>query len=400
MSQPAHPPRIGIRLPSWGNFTREIFAGVVDHMREHRPWRLETPLEITDELPALRIDEDWRGDGLIVFRHRPEEVESWLARGIRVVNFSSESLDPRVPTVTPDNAECGRLAAVHLLGLGLRNFAFWGDPLRNYANERLAGFESELKRHGFDCERLGSVVHRMPPSEKPDRICMEMDRQVARLPRRTGLFAKDDLAALEISRACTRLGLAVPADIAIVGCNNDIVYCHMADTPVTSVRYPGRMIGYRLAETLAALLDGRTDLPARTTVPVPGIVVRESTGISLQSPPVREALAYIRREAPLRPVHVAEVLDLAGAARNTLQRSFREETRETMKAAIDRIRTDRIRDLLARSPLPLKSIADEMRFESPEELSRFFRRTTGLAPGEYRKKHRTGNDLVLHGDLP
>lgn len=395
MSHPSKLPRIGIRIPTWATFTREVFAGVVDHMREHMRWRIETPLESTAELHPVLIDEDWEGDGLIVFRYTPAEADAWLKRGIKVVNFSSECTDPRIPTVIPDNLEYGRLAAVHLVGLGLKNFAFWEDPERIYSRERHEGFAGELARHKFTAQRLGATVHKMNELEKADRVAMEMDRQIAKLPKPVGIFAKDDLAALEIIRSCARLDLRVPDDIAVIGCNDDFLFCYTADAPITSVRYPGRLIGYRLAEMLAGMLAGGTPGAARTVVPVSGIVVRESTGTHLHSPHVREALRIIGEEAPKKPIHVQEIVDRIPSSKATLQRRFQEETGETMKESIDRVRTGKIKDLLARTPLPIKVIAEEMDFESQEELSRFFKRTAGSAPSEYRRLHRPGAELFL-----
>ena len=46
-----------------------------------------------------------------------------------------------------------------------------------------------------------------------------------------------------------------------------------------------------------------------------------------------------------------------------------------MKEYIDQVRTDTVRNLLVRTSLPIQIIAEEMRFESQEELSRFFKRT-------------------------
>lgn len=389
-------PVVGIRLPYWGTFAREVFMGVVDHMREHARWRIETPMEMSAEMTPVRVDEDWKGDGLIVFRYTPEEAESWLARGISVVNFSSECLDPRIPTVTPDNAECGRLAARHLFHRGIRRFAHWGDSGRNYSNERRDGFVSELTKLGHECIRMGMVTHNLDRIGKADRVEMAMDKGVASLPKGTGIFAKDDLTALELSRACMRTGRSIPDDIAIIGNNDDCLFCYTAEMPLSSVRYPGRIIGYKLAEHLAVMMAGGETPPARTLVPPVGVVERESTSVEpLLHPNVRAALHYIREHAPRKPIHVAEVLEHTHASRSSLQEKFMQETGESMKQAIDRVRHDKLCDLLARTPLPLKAIAEDMAFESQEELSRFFRRLADMTPTEYRKTYRTMSERML-----
>jgi LacI family transcriptional regulator len=389
-------PVVGIRIPAWATFTREIYTGVVDYMREHRRWRIETPLESTNELHPVVIDEHWRGDGLIVFRYTRKEAQAWLRRGIRVVNLSSECLDPRIPTVTPDNREAGRLAAQYLLELGFRRFAYWQDPERVYSCERFAGYSAELARHHFTCEVIGTVVHRMQDQEKADQIAAAMDRQIAKLDNPVALFTKDDLAAMHVVRSCARLGITVPDEVAVVGCNDDFFFCYTADTPISSVRYPGRLIGYRLAETLDGLFAGKKAPPERTLVPVTGVTPRESTNILVHAhPQVREALRIIRDESPKTPLHVQDLLARIPASNAALKRWFRDETGETMKEAIDRVRTEKIKSLLARSPLPIKVIAEEMKFESQEELSRFFKRTAGEAPSDFRTRHRAGSERFI-----
>ena len=287
MIQKAKLPLVGIRIPEWATFTRNIFAGVVDHMREHRRWHIETPLVTFSEMHPVRIDENWTGDGLIVFRYTPEEAESWMKRGVKVVNFSSECIDPRIPTVIPDNFESGRLAAIHLMGLGLKRFAFWEDPGRVYSRERLAGFSKELARNNFTCDVIGVLSCEMPLDRRADLVAAAMDRQLVKLPKPIGIFAKDDMAAMELIFSCQRLGITVPDEVAMIGCNDDFIFCYTADIPVSSVRYPARLIGYRAAAQLAALFGGATGLPARTIVPVEGVVVRELHGHSPVRPSAR-----------------------------------------------------------------------------------------------------------------
>ena len=90
-----------------------------------------------------------------------------------------------------------------------------------------------------------------------------------------------------------------------------------------------------------------------------------------------------------------EVLDAMFVSKTSIQDKFRKEVGVTMKEYIDRVRTDTVRNLLVRTSLPIKIIAEEMRFESQEELSRFFKRTGGTAPSEYRRLHRSVPDVFF-----
>ena len=120
---------MGIRVPSWASFTRPIFHGIVEFIRNREQWRIQTLVDSTNEMAPMVIDENWNGDGLILFRHSEEEAAAFKRRGIPVVNLSTECREKGFPTVIPDNAEIGRMAAQHLLTLGLGHFSYWGDPL-------------------------------------------------------------------------------------------------------------------------------------------------------------------------------------------------------------------------------------------------------------------------------
>lgn len=123
---PAPLRRVGVRLPAWISYQRIVFDGVLEFMRAHEAWVIETPVDSSGELAPMIIDEHWRGDGLIVFRYTGAEAAAWQEAGIPVVNLSTERLDGPFPSVVPDNFGGGAEAARHLLTLGLRDFAFVG----------------------------------------------------------------------------------------------------------------------------------------------------------------------------------------------------------------------------------------------------------------------------------
>ena len=64
-------PVVGIRVPSWASFTRPIFHGIVEFIRNREQWRIQTLVDSTNEMAPMVIDENWNGDGLILFRHPP-----------------------------------------------------------------------------------------------------------------------------------------------------------------------------------------------------------------------------------------------------------------------------------------------------------------------------------------
>ena len=144
-------PVVGIRVPSWASFTRPIFKGVVDFIRRNQRWQIQTLVDSTNEMAPVVIDQNWDGNGLILFRFSTEEAENFKRRNIPVVNLSAESTGNGYPSVIPDNLEIGKQAAQHLLTLGLKYFSYWGDPSRTYSKQRGPAFEQEILNAGFEC---------------------------------------------------------------------------------------------------------------------------------------------------------------------------------------------------------------------------------------------------------
>ena len=68
-------PVVGVRVPSWASFTRPIFRGIVDFIRNNEQWQIQTLVDSTNEMAPVLIDENWRGDGLILFRFSAEEAK-------------------------------------------------------------------------------------------------------------------------------------------------------------------------------------------------------------------------------------------------------------------------------------------------------------------------------------
>ena len=54
------------------------------------------------------------------------------------------------------------------------------------------------------------------------------------------------------------------------------------------------------------------------------------------------------------------------------------------KELIDRQTVSEIKTYLANTDLPVKSIAEELRFEDASYMCRYFRRLTGVSPLDYR----------------
>ena len=193
-----------------------------------------------------------------------------------------------LPHIVSDNVQCGYLATRHLVGLGHTRIGFVTRPNLYVSSvaHRLQGYGQALSEAGIPPDpglvfqgllpflREIEVLKRTTPdlSEFDNRAIQGF---LTRPNRPTALVACNDLVALEVFDACRVLGLRIPEDLALVGCDDDAV-ASLVTPPLSTVRQNVYDIGVCAAETLVRLLAGAS-VELEQVLPVE-LIVRESCG--------------------------------------------------------------------------------------------------------------------------
>ena len=95
----------------------------------------------------------------------------------------------------------------------------------------------------------------------------------------TGIIAFNDLVALGALRQLKKMGLRVPEDMAVIGCDNQF-FCPYADPSLTTVElYPEDMAQSAIRELLFASKDNGN--PSFAMMREASLIVRESCGAKL-----------------------------------------------------------------------------------------------------------------------
>lgn len=403
---------VGFRQPRWSSFGASILAGVVDFMRGHEYWRVVTENNSHGEMETLRLDADWRGDGLILFRATERELDAFRSRGQAVVLTSSEGPDGGFPRVIPDNPAIGRMAADHLLECAVPHFAFLarGETLyaeeehapghRRYSRERLQGYRARLREFSQE-----PAVHYLSghPLWLPDTwraVQEEVMEFLKTLPSPCGLFVADDALGAVALRAADALGRKVPDSLAVIGFGDDPTYCFATMPALSTIVYPARETGRRAAELLWRQMNG-DPLPASSTIlPVTDYAIRDSTDtLAVADPEIRDLLRHIRLRAPHEALLVSELADRSGLSLTTIKARFAKILGHGPKQEIQRVRLLHLQHLLRNTPQSLTEIARRMQFGSAHELSRFFLTETGQRPGEFRRPDQPV-PFIRNGDKP
>lgn len=388
---PGLPLKVGVRLMDWTKgYSFRIFKGILDYTRTGHPMRLEFEQPNAREIEPTRIDRNWDGDGLLVFRFTAEEAKEWRRKGIAVVNLSTET-PPRCqpfPRVTLDNRLTGTMAAEHFLNRQLSNFAVVVDDNREYSLQRAEGFVSRLAREGRTACELLIPTSRFPAATRAKRNLQAALAAIRKLPLPCGVFAKDDLCAVWIIQAAHLAGLRVPQDITVLGVCDDVVHCHATAPAISSLHYPGRTIGFAAAELLGNIMAGEVvDPHTHIKVPPKRVVVRESTGqVEHPDPVVTTALRWLQGELGRRAPGVDEMCRALGVSREILRQKFNQSLGRSPKQVIDQMRADLIAEYLLRRTWTVDHMAQHFGFTSSDDLCRFFKRTKQCTIGEWRRE--------------
>ena len=106
----------------------------------------------------------------------------------------------------------------------------------------------------------------------------------------------------------------------------------------------------------------------------------------------RELLEYMQANcrADLTANELAARMHLS---RSALSKGFRRSVGVSLREHMDRLLLQRIKDRLVVSEDSVKEIAADLRFSDPAYLFRFFRRHTGMSPGDFRKSARLPDEM-------
>ena len=310
--------------------------------------------------------------------------------GVPTVNVLGENLVAGVPCLRPNDELVARAAAEHFLERRLEHFAFCGARGLRFSEDRRAHFVAALAAHGHSVHVLedGQPERLLTWAAMQRRMLQRVAPLAAwlrRLPKPVGLLACNDARACQVSNTCRECGIAVPDEVAIVGVDNDPVLCEMATPPLSSVDPNAARIGYEAAAMLERMIAGHRPAAADNLIEPAGVVARQSTDVlAIPDRQVVDAVRFVHNHA-CRYLTIDELIEHTGTCRRTLDRWFIRYLGHSVTDEVTRVRIERLKDLLATTPLRLDEIAEIAGFSHPETMHRLFKEACGQTPGEFRK---------------
>ena len=416
--------KVVIAIPTNGNDGREQLSGVFDWVNTHAGWEVQLIITRSNIINGQFEKAVCDADGVYLCTACENERIARFLQSLDVkMVVTDEYLVPlyqKTPSVRfliPNNVAIGRDAAHYFNSLG--RFASYGfvhgaiHYLWSMGREKgfcmaaprkmpFFSFPSEESKWnlGEGSDFLGAPIFSFPSEEnKPTHDsrftvrqyspAIPQDRLAAwleMLPKPTAIFAANDITASYVLRVCSQLGLDVPHQIAVLGCDNDPLIFANTRPALSSLQLPFRKLGYRAAETLDKLLKGRKT-PQRTIL-VSGtrLFARAS---SAAIPPatvlVERARTYIKEHA-CEGIRASDVVSYLGVSRSLLGMRFKDICGKSVIDEILDCRLAEVKRFLRETDRTILQIGRDCGFNDPDNLTRLFRKRYGVSMSEWRKK--------------
>jgi LacI family transcriptional regulator len=380
-SKTAH---VMLGLPTDVFFTREILLGIFRQVHSARPWNFINQSKTIDEADLDQFPPDAPHPGMICVAWSDKVIKSVARSGIPAVNVVETATNSIVPSVLPDNYECGCVAARYFLERQFVNFAVADLQGHPYSDLRAKGFHEELKRHGFTAGSINTSDTAWPKHSLEG--WPKLENFLREMPLPLALFATNDKAALYVINTCLHAGISVPGEVAVLGVDNDEICCELSPVPISSVIIPWRRIGMEAAALLDSMLDGKPKPAEPVRIPPSGVFSRRSTEmVAVGDPIVARALTFIMANA-FQPISVSDVVAATGASRRYIERRFLKVTGFSPKQTITTVRINQVKKYLADNELSLAEISEKTGFSDAKALVSVFHKKTGLTISAYRAK--------------
>ena len=203
-----------------------------------------------------------------------QHYKPFTDKGVPVIFFDRVEQDGSNTVVVIDNARCGYLATQHLIEQGCRRIAHITSTLqRNVYSQRFKGYQDAL----FD-NKIPYDENLLILSDLTETGSIEAAKKILKLePLPDGLFVTNDFVAAVCMRVLKEHDVSVPADIAVVGFNNDVI-SKLIEPALTTINYPGIDMGEIAARNLINHLNGVSNIHHTNTIVVRSeLIVRDSS---------------------------------------------------------------------------------------------------------------------------
>ncbi len=192
---------------------------------------------------------------------------------VPVILVNCHAKDRSLPSVVPGDVAGGNRATELLISHGHRRIAhITGDAWMDVSRDRLRGYREALATHdiAFNPELVREGNWQLSSGYLATKDLMALDRPP------TAIFCANDRMAIGCFEALKELGLRIPADVSVVGFDDDEIASHLIPK-LTTLKFPRHLMGVWTAE-LAYGRGGKMVEVHRAAKLECELIIRDSVG--------------------------------------------------------------------------------------------------------------------------
>lgn len=369
-------------------FDRRLLRGLVRYSKENGDWLFyRMPSYLTgrnDEEGARTIAswaKKWKADAIIGRWNFPSTSELEKL-GIPVVLQNVQNRSEMFSNLTGEYVKTGELAAIFFIKRGFHNLAYFGVKKSIWSEERLEGFRETAEKYSINVSSLIAGV-------KDEHNYKMIGRWVGELPKPAAIFVCDDSHAITVVESCKMAGIQIPEEVTLLSVDNDELLCEISDPPISSITLDVEQGGYELCKALHRKIVEKDNTTFNISIPPGAIIQRASTRSHGISDSIIEKLVNYIDENFTSDISTSEILEQFPLSRRSLELKFKKEMGgTTIYRYITHCRVARFAQLLTTTNLSLSEIAVRCGVSDYSNFSRAFKKITGAAPAEYRKRNK------------
>lgn len=272
-----HSSTIGVLVPDVSNPAMPEFIRGIDDVAVREGCIIllcNTDEDVDRQVSQMQTLLDHQVDGIILISQHCEEpkVRQVLDGKTPFVLLQRRSWRFRDDYVGSDNVQGMQASVAYLHELGHRRIGLvTGPQISSTAMERLEAFEMAISE--LSCDTSPELIFRGDYTVQAGYEAMHAFARLDAMP--TAVIASNDVCALGVQDAALELGLDIPADLSLLGCDN-IELAGLRRINLTTLHLPKREMGAAAADLLIRRIRAKRPSAPREMIIPTRLVIRGS----------------------------------------------------------------------------------------------------------------------------
>lgn len=201
------------------------------------------------KIENLYLNREISGGIFIGFEFEMNNINCLIAEGFNMVVIDPESdmmEAANVKGIYSENENAGYLATRYLLDVGHRKIAHIAGDYRLSSKDRMGGYLRAMREYGIPEDEILIIPGNFESDEAYEATLKILNQSY------TAVYASNDIMAIAAIRAANSLGIHVPKEFSVVGCDYDSSYEDIG-YHLTSVEIPIKQLSQAAVEAVLGI---------------------------------------------------------------------------------------------------------------------------------------------------